>query len=133
MCGSPLSEPIEDIIGTLEELLATPDAERKIAVLRASRDFYECDWEPEEVEEIEDEFEALYRNAVARAEAAWGPPDFAGAYSAEGFPVWCNGEHATYWRRGGRLAAVWWSHQDKELPVMVEAFVCSPDWAIELG
>jgi hypothetical protein len=64
--------------GALLALLAQldrPPEIGKIVTVRKSRDFYEPGWEPEQIAAVEDEYIALYHEAVQELAAAWEPPD----------------------------------------------------------
>jgi hypothetical protein len=112
-------------IAILERLLMREPGPRNAHYLKASRDFYDCDWTYEELQAIEAEFARDFRAVAAQVEAAWGQPDFIGHRTEAPFPEFCTAEELCYWRKGDRLAMVWWEHQDKELPVLLTLAVLS--------
>lgn len=113
---------------TLAAHLDRPPVGRPIVTLRESPDFFWPPWwEPEQIAAVEDEYVKLDRAAVAELGAAWGEPDLSARRGRRGSP-WCTGEEVSGWRRGGRRACVWWGHEDKELPVVLEVGVVPPEW-----
>ena len=100
----------------LERLLAQPAYFQNMHRLRESRSFWDDDWTYEEMDALAHQFAADYRALVAEVRAVWGPPDFSGDFDTPGFPGWCLASELTYWRKGNRLACVWWEHCDKEDP-----------------
>jgi hypothetical protein len=114
-------------VAILERLLKQEPGPRNAHYLKASRDFFDCNWTYEEVQAIEDEFARDFRTVAAQVEAAWGPPDFIGYRTESEFPEFCTAEEFCYWRKGKRLAMIWWEHQDKEVPVLLTLAVLTPE------
>lgn len=121
----------KDPVAVFEELLTQPPGFRNSHYWKASRDFYGCDQTVEQVRVIEQEFARAFRAVVEQVEAAWGPPDFIGHRSESPFPEWHVAEELCYWRKGDRLAMIWWEHQDKELPVLLTFAVLKPEQILE--
>jgi hypothetical protein len=109
----------DEPVRILERLLHKKPGPKNVHYLRASRDFYASDWTYKEMQAIEKEFAREFRSAAAQVEAAWGPPDFMGPRVQSEFPEWYVAQELCYWKRGDRLALIWWEHQDKELPVLL--------------
>jgi len=118
-------------VAVFEELLTQPPGFRNSYYLKASRDFYGCDQTYEAVRVIEQEFARAFRAVVEEVEAAWGPPDFLGHRSESPFPEWSVAEELCFWRKGDRLAMIWWEHQDKEVPVLLTLAVLKPEQLLE--
>ena len=111
----------------LEALLSRSPAESAQEELRVSRDFWDSDWEVEEMERLEEEFRFDYARSAEQVRAAWGTPVFSGTWEDDGFPEWAICLEMTVWRRGAFLAYVGFEHQDKELPIMVTVGVKRED------
>jgi hypothetical protein len=109
----------EGPIVILGRLLTQEPGPRNAHYLRASRDFFDGDLSYEEVQAIEAEFARDFRAVAAQVAAAWGPPDFIGHHTESEFPRFYTAEEFCYWRRGDRLAMIWWEHHDKEVPVLL--------------
>jgi hypothetical protein len=114
----------------LERLLAQEKGSRNTCQLKKSRDFWEKNWTYEEVAAIEAEFARDFRAVAAQVEATWGPPEFIGHRSKSKFPGLSFAEDLCYWRKGDRLAMIWWEHQDKEVPVAITLAV---EWPEDIG
>jgi hypothetical protein len=117
----------EDPVAILERLLSREPGPRNAHYLKASRDFFAGDWTYADVRAIETQFARDFRAVAARVEGAWGPPDFIGHRTDSDFPDFYTFEELCYWRKGDRLAMVWWEHQDKELPVLLTLAVMTPE------
>jgi hypothetical protein len=114
-------------VAILEHLLTLEPGYRNAHFLKASRDFYEADWDYELVERIETEFAKDFRAVAAKIEAAWGKPDYLGHRDDSEFPEFYTVEELCYWRKGEVLALVWWEHQEKEVPVLLALGVFRPE------
>lgn len=117
----------EDPVAILERLLTQQPGTRNAHFLKASRDFFDADWTYEEVQAIEAEFAQNFRAVVAQVEKAWGPPDFIGQRTESEYPEFYTVEEFSYWKRGDRLAMVWWERQDKEVPICLALAVLRPE------
>ena len=117
----------KDPLAVFEDLLTRPPGFRNSHYWKASRDFYGCGQTYEAVRVIEQEFARAFRAVVEEVEAAWGPPEFVGHRSESPFPEWHVAEELSYWRKGDRLAVIWWEHRDKEAPVLLIFAVLKPE------
>jgi hypothetical protein len=117
----------ENAVAILERLLTQEPGPGNAHYLRVSRDFYDADWTYEEVQAIEDAFAQDFRAVTAEVKAAWGPPEFIGHRKDSDFPEFYTAEGLCYWRKGDRLAMIWWEHQDKEVPVLLTLAVLKPE------
>jgi hypothetical protein len=114
-------------VAILEGMLKREPGPQNAYYLKASRDFYKCDWTYEDVEAIEREFAQDFRSVATTVADAWGPPDFIGPRSQSDYPLWYVAEDLCYWKKGDRLAMIWWEHQDKEVPVLLTLAVMRPE------
>jgi hypothetical protein len=117
---------VEDPIPILEQML-TREPGPENTHLKVSREFYDDDFSPEEVEAIVSEFARDFQAIAARIETAWGPPEFIGQSSESAFPEFYVAEGLAYWQRDDALALVWWEHQDQELPVLLTLAVLTQE------
>jgi hypothetical protein len=86
-------------------------------ILRETRDFWDDDWDYDEMEALFDELVAEMDALVAGLTTAWGPPAFHGRSDDAGYPEWAFHDVIAYWPRQGRYAYVAVVHEDKELPI----------------
>jgi hypothetical protein len=117
----------ESPVTLLEDLLTREPGPENAHYLKTSRDFFGDDWTYEEMQAVEEEFAQDFRTAAARVEAVWGPPDFLGTRAESEFPEFYTAEEFCYWRKGDRLAMIWWEHQDKEAPVCLTLAALTPE------
>lgn len=102
-------------ISILERYLTQPVTPENTYWVR-SRDFWGTFARDEDLRAARDKCAAHYRAIVAEISLIWGEPDFSGNWDTAGFPRWCPASELSYWRKGGRLACVWWEHQDNDVP-----------------
>lgn len=117
----------EDAVAILERLLNQEGGFPVTHCLKSSRDFYDADWTFEEVNSIEAEFDREFQAVASQVEADWGVPDFIGRGTESEFRELCMAEELCYWRKGEKLAVIWWEHQDKELPFTLTCAVICPE------
>jgi hypothetical protein len=101
----------------LHTLLAA--GENQEHVLEESRDFWDDDWDYEEMDEIFDGLVLKWEKLVSEITSAWGPPLQAGSADEVDFPWSVLGDRIAVWSRDDRFAYVAVRHEDKELPMLL--------------
>jgi hypothetical protein len=92
-----------------------------IQVVQESKDFF--DYRRQKlIEGTVAQYTAQAREILVELEPVWGPPQFAGEVEERAeteWAYWRGFRWMACWVRGGSLAFVAVSHEDKELPVML--------------
>ena len=114
----------EKPLAILERLLSQPVRVQNMHCLR-SHDLWGTFATNEQLRAAEAEFAAAYREVVAEVQVVWGPPAFSGDFDSPAFPRWCPAAELSYWRKGSRLACIWWEHQDNDAPVALVLHVAA--------
>lgn len=90
-----------------------------------SRDFWEPDWEIEEMEEIDEAYFGYFVEAERHLSELLGPPAFRGDSETKGMDEAriSTGEEVAYWIDGDTRIQLEFGHEDKELPFSVDLFL----------
>jgi len=102
-------------LDVLHTLLAAPQAGEHL--LRETRDFWEADWDYDEMDALYGELVEEMEDLVADLTAVWGEPEFHGRWDDDDYPEWAFHDRIAFWQREGRYAYVAVRHEDKELPI----------------
>jgi hypothetical protein len=104
-------------IDILQTLLAGGDNQEH--VLEESRDFWDDDWDYDEMEAIFDALVLKWEKLVSEIAAVWGSPMQAGSGDEVDFPWSVLGNRIAVWPHDDRFAYAAVRHEDKELPMLL--------------
>ena len=100
------------------------------ATIHESRDFWEGDWDYEEMEAARDEARLQFEQAEREMTSSIGSPDFRGNSHSEdvGPLILGYADDVAIWQRDGCRIQLQFGQEDKEVPISVDLYVIAPHY-----